>query len=235
MWSAWIVPWCSPWRRIGRSWSPRWHGLTFCLPWTVPTLSVFSDPRAMACQSCCLRSFSPASALPEESDRLQQASLRQPRSEGWKVIRIWPHALQKSPTSCLNRTPSTSVLSLSCALLPPTENIPTFLGMLECARGAIATGTHEANCGCEDFLLAFPPSTPPPDILTYGHKSIRHFLRIPPLSPADDTWTFGKTSLCRPRADCRRTFATRKDVRPRRLARAMGLARRFRRFLWHCR
>jgi len=39
--------------------------------------------------ACCLRSFSPASALPEESDRWQQASLRQPRSEGWKVIRIW--------------------------------------------------------------------------------------------------------------------------------------------------
>jgi len=57
----------------------------------------------MACQSCCLRSFSPASALPEKSDRLQQASLRQLRSQSWKVIRIWQHTLQKSPATCLTR------------------------------------------------------------------------------------------------------------------------------------
>jgi DNA mismatch endonuclease (patch repair protein) len=28
---------------------------------------------------------------------------RQLRGRGWKVIRIWQHVLQKSPTTCLNR------------------------------------------------------------------------------------------------------------------------------------
>jgi len=28
---------------------------------------------------------------------------RQLRRQGWKVIRIWQHSLQKSPTTCLNR------------------------------------------------------------------------------------------------------------------------------------
>jgi DNA mismatch endonuclease (patch repair protein) len=28
---------------------------------------------------------------------------RQLRRQGWKVLRIWLHALQKSPTTCLNR------------------------------------------------------------------------------------------------------------------------------------
>jgi DNA mismatch endonuclease (patch repair protein) len=28
---------------------------------------------------------------------------RQLRQQGWKVIRIWQHALQKSPQTCLNR------------------------------------------------------------------------------------------------------------------------------------
>jgi DNA mismatch endonuclease (patch repair protein) len=28
---------------------------------------------------------------------------RQLRRQGWKVIRIWQHALQKSPQTCLNR------------------------------------------------------------------------------------------------------------------------------------
>jgi DNA mismatch endonuclease (patch repair protein) len=28
---------------------------------------------------------------------------RQLRRQGWKVIRIWQHALQKSPTTCLTR------------------------------------------------------------------------------------------------------------------------------------
>jgi DNA mismatch endonuclease (patch repair protein) len=28
---------------------------------------------------------------------------RQLRQQGWKVIRIWQHSLQKSPQSCLNR------------------------------------------------------------------------------------------------------------------------------------
>ena len=28
---------------------------------------------------------------------------RQLRGRGWKVIRTWQHALQKSPAACLNR------------------------------------------------------------------------------------------------------------------------------------
>jgi DNA mismatch endonuclease (patch repair protein) len=28
---------------------------------------------------------------------------RQLRRQGWKVIRIWQHSLQKSPDGCLNR------------------------------------------------------------------------------------------------------------------------------------
>jgi very-short-patch-repair endonuclease len=28
---------------------------------------------------------------------------RQLRRQGWKIIRIWQHALQKSPSTCLNR------------------------------------------------------------------------------------------------------------------------------------
>jgi DNA mismatch endonuclease Vsr len=39
----------------------------------------------------------------EDNMARDQRVNRQLRRQGWKVIRIWQHALQKSPSVCLNR------------------------------------------------------------------------------------------------------------------------------------